>query len=273
MLAILIGSCGLTPPEPPNIPEDKPPYQDTMPQHFADDQADTRQIIDQTNGQHQLTGPENRQIPPTPQGDNTSNARELQNGSLVSSPPFDETTQPPQGGTRVALDGNSPSACQDRRNENISIQGQEFTLAGWSDVAWAITKDRRYQQFVTKIGDYFVFLQNNLTHPVLIAGTMYTPTKKKFNGALMSLTFAGIYDNTYDHPVARVATRPDGYTLKYIWNNQQNTRTYDAEFQFGHEGACLARFYTEQQTPFSGGEPVLVLKSIPNISYYKTPGS
>lgn len=243
IICLWLISCGITPPEPPPITEN-PPYEDETPSSLYKginrEARATNNPSESTATTHQLT----------------------------DGPSF--TT--PSGGPVETL-SDVPSACQDRRNATIVIKGQRFYLAGWSNVAWAIKKsDNHFHHFVTKIGDYFVFLRNQLSGGVLIAGQIYQPKTKAYNGNLVSFKFTGIYDNTFDHPLAKIATNPNGYILKYITGSQQNIRRYDVEFQFGHSGACLARYYTEQQTPFSGGEPLLVLRSIDNISFYKKRG-
>lgn len=235
-LTTILSSCGLDPPKPPDLPkEPPPPYTDTTPEPLYD----------------------------------RSSVRPAAQAEEAVSFPFDA---PPTPGNRVALTAQSGSACEDRRNAQITIQNQVFQLTDWSTTAWARQQStHHYQNFVTKIGDYFVFLQNNLSTKVIIAGQMYSALNKQFNGQLLSYKFAGIAGSTYDHPVAKLSSIPEGYLLKYIWGNNHNTRKYDVEFQFAHAGACLARYHTSQQTPYSGGEPLLVLKTMPYISYYTKP--
>lgn len=238
LTAAAMSSCG-DPPKAPELPKDRlPPYTDTTPEPLYE----------------------------TPSLPNISGTEEPEERISF---PFESTPTP---GNRVALTSQAGSACAARRNLQITIQDQVFQLTDWSTTAWARQQSAyRYQNFVTKIGEYFVFLQNNLSTKVIIAGQMYTALKKQYNGQLLSYKFAGINGATYDHPVAKITSNPDGYSLKYIWGNNHNTRKYDVEFQLAHAGACLARYHTKQQTPYSGGEPLLVLKSMPYIAYYKKP--
>ena len=164
------------------------------------------------------------------------------------------------------------SACMDRRNGSVSIGGQRFLLDGWSDRAWAKKRSPGlFTNYVVKVKDRFVFLKGRLVAQVVVAGKLFNPLNMAFDGDEISLKFKGIYDNVYSHPMGRLVEVYGGYTLNHFIDNQPRSIIYDAEFQFGYAGACLAQYRNQLGLLFSGGEPLLVLQSIDNISYYQLP--
>lgn len=164
------------------------------------------------------------------------------------------------------------SACIDRRNGSVVIGGQRFLLDGWSDRAWAKKRSPGlFTNYVVKIKDSFVFLRGRLVAQVVVAGKIFHPLNMAFDGDEISLKFKGINSNVHSHPLGRLVEAPGGYTLNHSINNQPRSLIYDAEFQFRHAGACLAHYRNKEGLLYSGGEPLLVLKSINNISYYSLP--